>query len=143
MSGQRARGLARGWPGRSSPCLSRLVRLPRIPISAQLKRQAKELLKNFAAGDPSAVAEIAAHYRGANADSFALSDAQLVLARAYGFRSWPALKAFVDGDTVRRLVEAVRAGDAATVRAMAARRRGGPRGTVDAPCPASTLTLRK
>lgn len=97
-------------------------RLASHPDFAQLKRQAKELLKDFAAGDPAAVAEIAAHYRGANAESFALSDAQLVLARAYGFRSWPALKAFVDGVTVRRLVEAIRAGDAATVRAMAARR---------------------
>jgi ankyrin repeat protein len=92
------------------------------PDLAQLKRQAKELLKDFAAGNPAAVAEITGHYRGADAKSFALSDAQLVLARAYGFRSWPALKAFVDGVTVRRLVEAVCAGDAATVRAMAARR---------------------
>lgn len=92
------------------------------PDLAQLKRQAKELLKGFAAGNPAAVAEITGHYRGAEAKSFALSDAQLVLARAYGFRSWPSLKAFVDGVTVRRLVEAVRAGDAATVRAMAARR---------------------
>lgn len=97
-------------------------RLASHPDLAQLKRQAKELLKDFAAGDPSVVAEIAAHYRGANGESFALSDAQLVLARAYGFRSWPALKAFVDGVTVRRLVDAIRAGDAATVRAMAARR---------------------
>ncbi len=92
------------------------------PDLAQLKRQAKELLKDFAVGNPAAVAEIAGHYRGAEATSFALSDAQLVLARAYGFRSWPSLKAFVDGVTVRRLVEAVRAGDAATVRAMVARR---------------------
>ena len=92
------------------------------PDLAQLKRQAKELLKDFAAGNAAAVAEIAAHYRGADAKDFALSDAQLVLARAYGFRSWPLLKAFVDGVTVRRLVEAVRAGDADTVRAMTARR---------------------
>jgi hypothetical protein len=92
------------------------------PDLAQLKRQAKELLKDFAAGNAAAVAEITAHYRGAEAKSFELSDAQLVLARAYGFRSWPSLKAFVDGVTVRRLVEAVRAGDADTVRAMAARR---------------------
>lgn len=97
-------------------------RLASHPDLSQLKRQAKELLKDFAAGDPAAAAEIARHYRGADPKSFALSDAQLVLARAYGFRSWPALKAFVDGVTVRRLVEAIRAGDAATVRAMAARR---------------------
>jgi ankyrin repeat protein len=92
------------------------------PDLAQLKRQAKELLKDFAAGVPATVAEVARHYRGADSKTFALSDAQLVLARAYGFRSWPALRAFVDGVTVRRLVDAVRASDAATVRALVARR---------------------
>ena len=92
------------------------------PDLAQLKRQAKELLKGFAEGDAAVAAEVAAHYRGADARTFALSHAQLVLARAYGFRSWPALKAFVDGVTVRRLVEAVRAGDADSVRSMVARR---------------------
>jgi ankyrin repeat protein len=97
-------------------------RLAPHPDLAQLKRQAKELLKGLAAGDPPAVAEVDAHYRGAHAESFALADAQLVLARAYGFRSWPALKAFVDGVTVQRLVESIRAGDVAKVRAMAARR---------------------
>lgn len=92
------------------------------PDLSQLKRQAKELLKGFAAGDPTATAEVHGHYRGADPQSFALSHAQLVLARAYGFKSWPALKAFVDGVTVRRLVEAIRAGDTTTVRAMIARR---------------------
>jgi ankyrin repeat protein len=50
--------------------------------------------------------------------TFALHDAQLVLARAYGFDSWPKLKAFVDGVTVRRLRDAVVADDRAQVRAM-------------------------
>ena len=40
------------------------------------------------------------------------------MARAHGFDSWPKLKAFVDGITVRRLVEAVRNGDLAAVRSM-------------------------
>ena len=43
--------------------------------------------------------------------TFALHDAQLVLARAYGFESWPKLKAYVDGVTVKRLLQAVRVGD--------------------------------
>jgi hypothetical protein len=90
--------------------------------SRPAQAQAKELLEDFAAGNAVAAAEIAGHYRGADPKRFALSDAQLVLARAYGFRSWPALKAFVDGVTVRRLVEAFCAGDAARVRAMEARR---------------------
>ena len=84
----------------------------------QLKRQAKELLRGFRGGDAAAVAEVNAHYRGADAATFALHDAQLVLARAYGFESWPKLKAYVDGVTVKRLLEAVRASDLETVQAM-------------------------
>jgi ankyrin repeat protein len=92
--------------------------LARHPDLAQLKRQAKELLTAFEAGHPEAIAEIARHYRGATAETFALHHAQLVLARSYGFDSWPKLKAYVDGVTVGRLIDAVRAGDVDTVRAM-------------------------
>ncbi len=88
------------------------------PDLDQLKRQAKELLQAFRAGDASAVAEVNALFRGADAATFALHDAQLVLARAYGFESWPKLKAFVDGATVRRLIEAVHANDAQTAGAI-------------------------
>ncbi len=90
------------------------------PDLEQLKRQAKKLLAAFRAGETEAVAEVQAHYHGAQAASFALHDAQLVLARSYGFASWPQLKAHVDGITVRRLVDAVRAGDLEQVRAMLA-----------------------
>ena len=88
------------------------------PDLDQLKRQAKELLKAFASGEADAVKEVNAHYRGADASTFALHDAQLVLARAYGFDSWPKLKAYVDGVTVTRLTNAVQAGDIAHVSAM-------------------------
>jgi len=71
--------------------------LPPHPRFDQLKRQAKELLDAFRVGDATAVAEVAAHYRGAESTAFALHDAQLVLARVYGFDSWPRLKAFVEG----------------------------------------------
>jgi ankyrin repeat protein len=84
----------------------------------QLKRQAKELLDAFRRGDHAAAAEVRAHYRDADLGTFALHDAQLVLARAYGFESWPKLKAYVDGVTVRRFMEAVRAGDLNGVNAM-------------------------
>src|SRR6266436_9270716 len=77
----------------------------------QLKRQAKELLSAFASGEPVVAAEVNAHFHGADAATFALHDAQLVLARAYGFASWPKLKAYVDGVTVKRLLQAVRASD--------------------------------
>jgi ankyrin repeat protein len=88
------------------------------PDLDQLKRQAKELLDAFTAGDTAAVAEVNAHYRDASPFTFALHDAQLVVARAYGFDSWSKLKAFVDGVTVKRFEEAARNGDIAQLRAM-------------------------
>jgi len=88
------------------------------PDLDQLKRQAKELLDAFSARDAAAIAEVNAHYHDANPFPFALHDAQLVLARAYGFDSWPKLKAFVDGVTVKRFEEAARNGDIAQLRAM-------------------------
>ena len=92
------------------------------PDLNQLKRQAKELLAAFNAGEPDAVAEVNAHFRGADPATFALHDAQLVLARSYGFDSWPKLKAYTDGVTAGRLCDAVERGDIATVRDMLARR---------------------
>src|SRR5215471_14485687 len=88
------------------------------PDLEQLKRQAKRLLIDFRAGDPAATAEVHAQYDGAQAATFALHAAQLVVARSYGFDSWPKLKAYVDGVTIRRLVEAVRDGDIQRVRTM-------------------------
>ena len=88
------------------------------PDIEQLKRQAKELFRTFAAGDTVAIAEVNAHYHDADPRTFALHDAQLVIARAYGFESWPKLKAFVDGATVTRLIEAVRGRNLDEVRAL-------------------------
>jgi ankyrin repeat protein len=86
-------------------------RLTARPDLEQLRHQAKELLTAYRAAHPGAIAEINVHFRHADPANFALHDAQLVLARSYGFESWPKLKARVDGATVSRLVEAVRAGD--------------------------------
>jgi ankyrin repeat protein len=88
------------------------------PNLDQLKRQAKELLDAFRSGSAAAAAEVHTHYRDADPAAFALHDAQLTLARAYGFESWPKLKAFVDGATVRRLVDAVREGRLDDVRTL-------------------------
>ncbi len=88
------------------------------PDLEQLKRQAKELLSDFRKGNATAAEEIIAHYDIADTATFALHDAQLVIARSYGFDSWPKLKAYVDGATIRRFVEAVSAGDTAHVRTM-------------------------
>jgi GNAT superfamily N-acetyltransferase len=63
----------------------------------QLRRQAKELLRDARAGETEAVARI-----GAVSSTLALSTAQLALAREYGFPSWSRLKAEVER---RRFIE--------------------------------------
>ncbi len=88
------------------------------PDLEQLKRQAKELLAAFKAADAAAVNEVTRVYDDPHRATFALHDAQLVIARSYGFDSWPKLKAYVDGVTIRRLVDAVHIGDIARVRTM-------------------------
>ena len=92
------------------------------PDIDQLKRQAKELLEAYRRGDAAASAEIQVHYRRAAATTFELHDAQLVIARAYGFESWPKFKAFVDGVTVHRLVDAIHANDLDVLRSMVSAR---------------------
>ena len=105
------------------------------PDIDQLRRQARELLEAYRAQSPDALIEVAAHHRTATPDTFALHEAQFVLARSYGFESWPKLKAAIEGVTVTRLHEAVQKGDLSAARALLARRpeivdllRGGPSG---------------
>jgi ankyrin repeat protein len=95
--------------------------LPPHPDLAQQKKQAKELLKSFAAGD----AEARARVRAVLPDKqpITLADAQLVLAREYGFASWAALKRQVDSqenekNTEARLRDAFHRRDAAAVRRL-------------------------
>jgi hypothetical protein len=68
---------------------------PYRPDFNQFKRQAKELLKAYRAGDANAVAEVQRHERAPDPVAFALHDAQRVLARSYGFPSWQKLKSYV------------------------------------------------
>ncbi len=93
-------------------------RMHEHPDLDQLKRQAKELLRAFLADEPEATAEVHAHYTNADRATFALHDAQLVLARSHGFESWPRLKVYVDGVTVLHLADAVSAGDLGQVVTM-------------------------
>jgi ankyrin repeat protein len=97
-------------------------RLPPQPSLEQLRKQAKDLLDHYRAGDPSIVAEVQRFERRPDPAHFALNDAQRVLARAYGFESWPKLKAFVDGANVARFAEGVKSGDIAQVRRLLAAR---------------------
>jgi len=102
-------------------------RMRENPDLDQLKRQAKELHEAYRAQKPEAVAEVSAYHRTSSPgkttpDTFALHDAQFVLARSYGFESWPKLKAAVDGVTAKRLHEAVESGDLSAARALLERR---------------------
>src|SRR6516225_600101 len=104
--------------------------LPDRPNLDQLKNQAKDLLKGHKAGDPEALRHIQANHSRLGASSvheirasrFTLSGAQLVVAREYGFSSWPRLKAHVESlspgadDLVDQFKRAIRADDAARTR---------------------------
>jgi hypothetical protein len=61
------------------------------PDLDQLRRQARELLRAAASGEPTAVARIRAV-----SERMTLSAAQLALAREYGYRNWTALRAEVE-----------------------------------------------
>jgi ankyrin repeat protein len=92
--------------------------LPRNPNLEQLRKQAKDLLDGFRSLDPAAVAEVERFERHPDSQSFALHDAQRVLARAYGYESWPKLKAFVNGANVAELAAAVQTGDIGRVHTL-------------------------
>ena len=77
--------------------------LPENPSLDWLRKQAKRHLVTLRGATPSA----------------RLADAQYNLARQYGFPSWRALKAHIDGLTLDgQLFEAARKGDAATLAAL-------------------------
>ena len=73
------------------------------PSLTQLKRQAKELLDGFAAGDDSARQRVVRGLPRLSGDStrivglqLQLADAQFVVARENGYDSWPKLKAYAE-----------------------------------------------
>ncbi len=83
-------------------------RLPINPNLAHLKYQAKDLLKGHTARTPGAaqrMREFHPRFAGAtDAEIFnaqlKLSDAQLAIAREYGFPSWARLKAHIEEPTL-------------------------------------------
>lgn len=80
--------------------------LPAVPGLEQQKKQARELLNAARAGDAEALQRVRSHHpRAAAVDPLALSlaDAQLVLAREYGFPSWPRLKSHIESVLQSRL----------------------------------------
>jgi len=89
----------------SAPSPPRAARgLPASPSLEQQKKQARELLAALRNRDPAARERFRAHHprfaelsdAELQARSPALHDAQLVIAREYGFASWPKLKAHID-----------------------------------------------
>ena len=90
--------------------------LPAKPDLRQLKHQAKDLLRAFQRGDPSAIADFADyHPQRVDATSAQLADAQLVLARSYDAISWPRLVAACE------LIDAAAHEDFDSLRALAAK----------------------
>ena len=96
--------------------------LPARPDLEQQKTLAKELLAGVRAGDADAIARVRAELP--DKARISLGDAQLVLAREYGFASWPALKHHIEQLTLARLTprdrfrRAVRDRDAAELRRL-------------------------
>jgi len=95
--------------------------LPDAASLEHLMNQAKALYKAVTSGDDESVSRVRTHHPRP-IDSPSLADCQLVLAREYGFDSWPKLKAHVDDLEYQRIVEdfkkAVQDSQADTVAAL-------------------------
>lgn len=96
--------------------------LPSHPNLEKQKRDAKALMIAYCRGEVDARARIEAlHPAPPPASEFKLADSQLVVARGYGFDSWPKLKRKIEALTqtpLERFVSAVKAGDVAGVREL-------------------------
>lgn len=79
----------------------RFVRsLPPHPNLEKQRKLAKTLARDYWRGKAGAVERVRAlHPKPPPPDSFTLSDAQLVIARGYGFAGWPQLKRKIDSLT--------------------------------------------
>jgi ankyrin repeat protein len=96
--------------------------LPAHPDLEQQKKLAKELLAAFRRGDAAARARIRTELP--DKQTIVLGDAQYVLAREYGLRSWLALKEHIEAlrtdklPPLEQFKKAVRDGDAKTLRRL-------------------------
>lgn len=101
--------------------------LPARPNLEQLRNQAKDFLKSLKSGDPVGLHRLQENHpqppKCVDA-AFSLSDAQLVIAREYGFATWPRLKEHVEtvrletGDPMEQLKQAFHANDALRLRTL-------------------------
>jgi len=96
--------------------------LPGRPNLEMQQKRAKELLRAAWSGDADALSRIRAlHPSPPSAELLKLADAQLVVARGYGFESWAALKHKIESLTktpVERFLAALDAGDVDQVRTL-------------------------
>src|SRR5262245_22528892 len=90
---------SRPGPGGNGDTPAASRSLPDRPSLEQLRKQAKDLLRDARAGDSSARARLTAAPLDARGDRVNLSDAQLAIAREYGFPSWPKLVHHVESIT--------------------------------------------
>ena len=90
--------------------------LPAVPNLEQQRKQARELFDAAHCGDPDALRRFRDNHprlgmlqdEGSSASELSLHHAQLVIAREYGFTSWPKLKAHIEatrGARHTRLIE--------------------------------------
>jgi ankyrin repeat protein len=99
-----------------------LRELPARPNLEHLKNQARTLLQQRLASDSAATARFAAF--GLETETPKHADALHVIAREYGFATWPALKLRVEAasdDPVAALTAAVKSNDASLVRKVLTR----------------------
>jgi HEAT repeats len=71
-----------------------MFQLPSNPNLEHLKQQAKDLLKAYQSNEPSASSRVQSQFH--NVSRFLLADAQLVIAREYGFSSWTKIKLYIE-----------------------------------------------
>jgi ankyrin repeat protein len=96
--------------------------LPPKPNLDKQRKLAKSLARDYWRGTSEAVARVRAlHPLPPTPDAFTLSDAQLVIARGYGFASWPQLKRKIESlvkSPAELFVAAVERGDVDQVRQL-------------------------
>lgn len=112
-----------------------MSQLPEPASLEQLRNQAKDLVRSIRNGDSVSAERVHTHLPRARTLSIeqiltsplTLTEAQLVVARGYGFPSWPRLKAHVESlspteqDALAAFQSAVRVGDSEAVRALLGR----------------------
>ena len=96
--------------------------LPRNPNLDKQSKLAKALARDYWRGKADAVERVRAlHPKAPVPEEFVLSDAQLVIARGYGFAGWPQMRRKIESLTkspVELFTAAVNAGDVDYVRRL-------------------------